>query len=191
MLFVETDLVGAFVIKLERRSDERGFFARTWCEREFAAAGLCTRFVQANVSRTRRRGTVRGMHYQVAPFAEAKLIRCTRGAVYDVIIDLRPESPSHRRWAAMELSADDSLMLYVPEGFAHGFQTLEDDSEVVYQVSQFYTPQAERGVRYDDPAFGIVWPLEVTVISEKDRSWPDYLERPAMSQPASRGSKDG
>ncbi|MDR7554854.1 MAG: dTDP-4-dehydrorhamnose 3,5-epimerase [Armatimonadota bacterium] len=174
MIFLEADVQGAFLIEFEKRSDERGFFARTWCEREFAAAGLDVRFVQINISRTRRRGTIRGLHYQVAPFEEAKLVRCARGAIYDVVVDLRAESPTYMRWMAVELTADGCRMLYVPEGCAHGFQTLEDDSEVVYQVSQFYTPDAERGVRYDDPCFGIVWPLEVTVVSAKDRSWPNY-----------------
>jgi dTDP-4-dehydrorhamnose 3,5-epimerase len=177
VIFRETELRGAFVIEFQKRSDERGFFARTWCEREFAAAGLGVRFVQANVSRTWRRGTIRGLHYQAAPFEEAKLVRCARGTIYDVVVDLRPESPTYRRWVGVELTGDGCRMLYVPEGCAHGFQTLEDDSEVVYQVSQFYTPDAERGVRYNDPCFNIVWPLEVTVVSAKDRSWPDYGAR--------------
>ncbi|HWO41827.1 MAG TPA: dTDP-4-dehydrorhamnose 3,5-epimerase [Candidatus Eisenbacteria bacterium] len=174
MIFTETKLPGAYTIDPEKHADDRGFFARTWCKREFEARGLNDRLVQCNVSFSRRRGTIRGMHYQVAPYAEVKILRCTRGAIYDVIIDLRPDSRTYRRWIGVELSAANHRMIYVPEGFAHGFQTLEDDAEVIYQVSQFYTPGAERGVRYNDPAFGIQWPLEVTSLSEKDRTWPDF-----------------
>ncbi|RMF91732.1 MAG: dTDP-4-dehydrorhamnose 3,5-epimerase [Nitrospinota bacterium] len=174
MIFTETRLPGAYIITLEKREDERGFFARTWCQQEFAAHGLNPRVVQCNLSFNKQKGTLRGMHYQIAPYAESKLVRCTRGAIYDVIIDLRPDSPTHRQWIGVRLCADDYTMLYVPEHFAHGFQTLEDSSEVTYQVSQFYTPTAERGVRYDDPAFGIEWPLAVQTISEKDKHWPDY-----------------
>ena len=186
MRFVETALPGAYVIELELREDDRGFNARTWCEREFQEQGLTTRLAQANVIFNRRRGTLRGMHYQVAPHAESKLFRVTRGAIHDVIIDLRPDSPTYEQWAAFELTQDSYRMLFVPESFAQGFQTLEDDTEVVYQVSERYAPEFERGIRHDDPAFAIEWPLEVEVISEKDAHWPDYQrmsafdEKPAM-----------
>lgn len=186
MIFAQTRLEGAYIIELERRTDERGFFARTWCQREFAATGLEQRFVQANLSYSRRRGTLRGMHYQVPPFSEAKLVRCVRGALYDVIIDLRRNSKTYKQWIGVKLSGENHKMLYVPEGFVHGFQTLEDDTDVVYQVSQFYSPESERGVRYDDPAFGIVWPLKVEVVSEKDRSWPDFVDAPGVLSAAKR-----
>lgn len=175
MLFTEIELAGAFVVELERREDDRGFFARAWCEDEFAAQGLDTRVSQCNLSFNERQGTLRGMHYQVAPHAEVKVVRCTQGAVYDVIVDLRPGSPTYRRWTAVELSAENRRLLYVPEGFAHGYQTLEDATETFYQVSVPYTPEAERGVRWDDPAFSIEWPdVPQRVISEKDRNWPDF-----------------
>lgn len=174
MIFAETKLPGAYLIDIEKRGDQRGFFARAWCQKEFEAHGLIRRVVQANISLSKRKGTLRGMHYQAAPYAEAKLVRCTRGAIYDAIIDLRPDSPTYMQWLGVELTAENYRMLYVPEGFAHGFQTLVDNTEVAYQVSQFYTPEAEGGVRYNDPAFGIEWPLEVQVISDKDKSWPDY-----------------
>lgn len=184
MIFKPTPLERAYLVELEKREDERGFFARTWCRKEFEAHGLTARLVQANLSFNKKRGTLRGMHYQVAPYPEAKLIRCTRGAIYDVIIDLRPDSPTHGQWFGVELTAENRLMLYVPEHFAHGFQTLTHDSEVFYQVSEFYAPAAERGVRYDDPAFGIIWPLPVAVISEKDRSWPEYRGQPEVAPTA-------
>jgi dTDP-4-dehydrorhamnose 3,5-epimerase len=175
MLFSPTNLEGSYVIELERRDDDRGFFARAWCEREFAENGLNTRLVQCNVSFNRRRGTLRGMHFQRPPHAEAKLVRCTRGAIHDVIIDLRAGSPTYKQWLGVDLTAENRRMLYVPEGFAHGYQTLVDESEVFYQVSEFYTPEAEGGVRWDDPAFGIVWPdPDGAFLSGKDRSWPDY-----------------
>jgi dTDP-4-dehydrorhamnose 3,5-epimerase len=174
MIFQETKLKGAFVIEMERFEDKRGFFARTWCQREAEANGLISRVVQTNVSFNTKRGTLRGMHYQVAPYEQAKLVRCTRGAIYDVIIDLRPDSPTCRKWAGVQLTAENYTMLYVPERFAHGFQTLEDHAEVTYQVSQFYSPESERGIRYDDPAFGIEWPLQVEVISDKDLRWGPY-----------------
>lgn len=174
MRFTPTEIKDAYVIDIEQRADERGFFARTWCQNEFAQHGLVATIAQANMSYNHRRGTLRGMHFQRAPHAEVKIIRCTRGAIYDVIIDLRPESPTYRRWIGVELSARNYRMLYVPEGFGHGFQTLEDETEVAYNVSQFYTPGAEGGVRYNDPAFGITWPLPVSVISEKDAAWPDF-----------------
>lgn len=175
MIFIETKLKGAFIIELEKREDERGFFARTWCQNEFESNGLVSRMVQANISFNTAQGTLRGMHYQAAPYEEAKLVRCTRGAIYDVIIDLRQDSLTYLQWIGVELTANNHKMLYVPENFAHGFQTLEGDSEITYYVSQFYAPQFEKGVRYDDPAFGITWPRLVQVISEKDCSWPDYL----------------
>lgn len=172
MIFTETRLPGAFTIDLERREDDRGFFARVYCEREFREHGLMPHIAQANMSSNPRRGTLRGMHYQVEPFREAKLVRCTRGAIHDVIADLRPESPTHLQWVGVDLTAENGRMLYVPEGFAHGFVTLEDDTEVTYQVSEFYAPGAEQGIRWDDPALGIRWPAEVRVISDKDRAWP-------------------
>lgn len=178
MIFTEANLPGAFIIDLQPLEDERGFFARAWSQTEFRDHGLADRIVQCNVSYNRRRGTLRGMHYQAAPHEEAKLIRCTKGSLYDVIIDLRPTSPTHMKWAGVELTADNRRMLYVPEGFAHGYQTLQDDTEALYQVSEFYTPEAERGVRWDDPSFAIVWPsVEERTISKKDASWPDFSPR--------------
>jgi dTDP-4-dehydrorhamnose 3,5-epimerase len=175
MIFTETRLKGAFIIELEAHADQRGFFARAWCEREFREHGLSARWVQANIAFSREKGTLRGLHYQIAPYQEAKLMRCIRGAMYDVIIDLRPGSPTYEQWLGVELSADNRVVLYIPEGFAHGYQTLVDDTEVFYPVSQFYTPGAERGVRWDDPAFAVRWPLtENLILSDKDKGWPDY-----------------
>lgn len=174
MKFLETKLKDAWIIDIDEISDERGFFARTWCQKEFEAHGLTPRLAQANLSHNNKKGTLRGLHYQVAPHEETKLVRCTRGALYDVIVDLRPQSPSHLQWIGVELTAANHRILYVPEGFAHGLLTLEDDTEAIYQISEFYTPGAERGARYDDPAFGIDWPLAVSVISDKDANWPDY-----------------
>jgi dTDP-4-dehydrorhamnose 3,5-epimerase len=174
MRFAETDLPGAFVIELERREDERGFFARAWCEQEFADHGLEKRVSQSNLAYNRKAGTLRGMHYQAPPHAEVKLVRCTRGAVYDVIADLRPESRTYLHWIGVELSADNRTAIYVPEGFAHGYQTLTDDAETYYQVSVPYAPSAERGVRWDDPALAIDWPLPDPILSEKDAAWPDF-----------------
>jgi dTDP-4-dehydrorhamnose 3,5-epimerase len=176
MIFIETELKGAYIIDLERREDERGFFARTWCQQEFEAHGLVARIVQANTSYNKAKGTLRGMHYQRAPHAETKLVRASRGAIYDVIVDLRPDSPTFKRWIGVELTADNRRALFVPEGFAHGFQTLEDNTDVSYQVSAFYTPGAEGGLRYNDPAFDIEWPLPVSVISPKDADWPDFAQ---------------
>ncbi len=176
MIFKETKLKGAFVIEIEKREDERGFFARIWCQQEFAEHGLNFSLAQANIGFSRKKGTLRGLHYQVAPHQEAKLVRCTAGAIYDVMIDLRPASLTYQQWFGIELTADNHRMLYVPEGFAHGYQTLADDTEVFYPVSQFYAPGAERGVRYNDPTFEIEWPLEVQVISEKDKNWPNYID---------------
>jgi dTDP-4-dehydrorhamnose 3,5-epimerase len=174
MFFTPTELVGAFIVDLQRFEDNRGFFASTWSADEFASHGLVSHIAQINLSYNRTRGTLRGMHFRHAPYAEAKLVRCVRGAIFDVIIDLRPGSPSFKRWFGIELSAENCRALYVPEGFAHGFQTLEDNVDMMYQVSQAYMPSAEAGVRYDDPAFGIKWPLQPSEISPKDRQWPDF-----------------
>jgi dTDP-4-dehydrorhamnose 3,5-epimerase len=176
MKFTETELKGAFIVEIEKLSDDRGFFARSWCLKEFEAHGLTSRVVQSNVSYNIKKGTLRGMHYQIAPYQESKLIRCTRGAIYDVIIDLRPESPTYKQWTGLELTADNRTMLFVPEDFAHGFMTLADDTEITYQVSQFYTPRSEKGIRFNDPLFRIQWPLDVSVISDKDRQWPDFTK---------------
>jgi dTDP-4-dehydrorhamnose 3,5-epimerase len=173
MRFTETKVAGAWLVEPELLADERGFFARTWCAEEFADHGLNPRLAQANISFNHRRGTLRGMHYQAEPHAEAKLVRCTQGAIFDVAVDLRPDSPTHRAWYGVELSADNRAMLYVPEGCAHGFLTLTDATEVAYQMSAPYAPGAGRGVRFDDPAFGIEWPGEVLVINERDRGYPD------------------
>ncbi|HVN84167.1 MAG TPA: dTDP-4-dehydrorhamnose 3,5-epimerase [Candidatus Binatia bacterium] len=172
MIFRETELPGAFVVELERIADERGFFARSFCQRDFAARGLNSRLVQCNISFNAQRGTVRGMHYQIAPYAETKLVRCTRGGIYDVIVDLRPSSATHRRWIAIELTADNGRMLYIPEGFAHGFQTLADDTEVFYQMSEFYHPECARGVRWNDPAIAVRWPQPIRCIAPKDQAYP-------------------
>ena len=174
MIFRATSLAGAYVIEAERLEDERGFFARSFCRREFEAQGLVPDLVQCNISFNRRRGTLRGLHYQAAPHEEPKLVRCTLGRVHDVIVDLRPESETFKKHLAVTLSSENRTMLYVPAGLAHGFLTLEDDSEVFYQMAQFYHPASARGVRWDDPAFGIEWPAEPTVISERDRSYPDF-----------------
>lgn len=172
MIFIETKLPGVFLIEPELHRDERGFFARTWCQHEFKARGLNPHLVQCNISFNRKQGTLRGMHYQIAPYAEAKVVRCTRGAIYDVIIDLRPESSTFKQWLALELSAENYRMLYVPEGLAHGFETLVNDTEVLYQMSQFYHPECAQGIRWNDLAFGVEWPLPVDVISEKDGTYP-------------------
>jgi dTDP-4-dehydrorhamnose 3,5-epimerase len=174
VIFLETTLPGTFVIELEPITDERGLFARTFCAEEFEANDLNPVIVQCNLSYNGRRGTLRGMHFQEAPYAECKLVRCTAGAIYDVIVDLRPESPTRCKWFAVELSATNRRMLYVPGGFAHGFQTLADGSEVFYQMSHVYVPSHARGVRWDDPAFGIEWPADERVISKNDRQYPDY-----------------
>jgi len=173
LIFTPTDLQDACIIDIEPRRDERGYFARVWCAREFEAQGLNTDLVQCNVAYNHKKGIMRGMHYQQQAHAEVKLVRCTRGAVYDVIVDLRVDSPSYLKWTGVELTEENHRMLYVPEGFAHGYVTLQDNSELFYQVSQFYAPGAEGGVRWDDPAVGIDWPeTGELLISEKDRSWP-------------------
>lgn len=175
MIFAETRLPGVLIIELERQEDERGFFARSWDEREFAERGLNPRLAQCSVSFNARRGTLRGMHYQAKPYEEAKLVRCTAGAVYDVIVDLRPASSTYLQWEAVELSHDNHRMMYVPEGCAHGFQTLADRTEVFYQISQVYRPEYGRGVRWNDPAFGIRWPEPVRTISARDDRYPDFM----------------
>jgi len=171
MLFIETKLKGAYLIDLDKNEDERGFFARSWCVDEFEEYGLNTQMVQCNISFNKKRGTLRGMHYQVAPFEEAKLVRCTMGAIYDVIIDLRSDSPTHQEWVSVELTAQNRRALYVPEGFAHGFQTLVDKTEVFYQMSEFFHSEYARGVRWDDPVFGIAWPIEKVIISNRDKTY--------------------
>jgi dTDP-4-dehydrorhamnose 3,5-epimerase len=173
MVFKETGLAGAWLIETEAARDERGYFARTYCEREFAAKGIAFRAVQCSTSYNARRGTLRGIHFQAGAAAEEKLVRCTRGAIYDVIVDLRKDSPSRRKWFAAELTADNGRLLFIPKGFGHGFMTLADASEMFYQISQFYDPEAARGVRWNDPALDIGWPAYDPILSERDRSYPD------------------
>jgi dTDP-4-dehydrorhamnose 3,5-epimerase len=176
MVFTKTELSGATIIDVERREDARGYFCRTYCEREFEVNGLPpVRTVQANMSFTRRAGTMRGLHYQLPPHAEDKLVRCVRGAIWDAIVDIRPGSPTYCKWVGVELNESNARMLLVPKGFAHGFLTLTDDAQVVYQVSEFYEPTAEQGARYDDPAFAIEWPRAVSDMSDKDGRWPAFL----------------
>lgn len=172
MIFRATELPGVWVVEPEASRDERGFFARTWCAREFAARGLTADLAQCSVSWNRARGTVRGLHFQAAPHEEAKLVRCTRGAIHDVAFDLRPASPTRHRFVAVELTADNRRMLFVPEGVAHGFQTLVDDTEVFYQISREYDPEAQRGVRWHDPALGITWPVRDAIVSVRDAALP-------------------
>lgn len=176
MTFRETALKGAFTIDLDPVADERGFFARTWCVKEFEANGLETRLVQCNVSFNTFRGTLRGMHYQIPPAAEVKVVRCTQGAIHDVIADLRPESPTYKRTFSVMLSAENRRMLYIPQYFAHGFLTLTDGAEVFYQMSEYYVPACARGFRWDDATFGISWPDQVRIISAKDRDYPDFVD---------------
>jgi dTDP-4-dehydrorhamnose 3,5-epimerase len=175
--FTPTALAGVVLVDLERLEDDRGWFARSWCAAEFAAQGLDPTIAQCNISVTATAGTIRGLHYQVAPAEETKLVRCSRGAIHDVVVDLRPGSPTRLHHAAFELRAEDHRALYVPAGFAHGFQTLVDDTEVEYQMGAPYTPSTGRGLRYDDPTLGIAWPRPVTVISEQDAAWPDVSHR--------------
>ena len=172
MIFWETRLAGAFLIEPEKREDERGFFARTFCREEFVARGLNPEVAQCNVSFNKVRGTLRGMHYQLPPSCEVKLVRCTAGALWDVIVDLRRDSPTYLQHFGVDLTAKNRCALYVPEMFAHGFQTLEDDTEIFYQISEFYAPNKSAGVRFDDPKLGILWPLPVAAIADKDRTWP-------------------
>ncbi|MCL4182255.1 MAG: dTDP-4-dehydrorhamnose 3,5-epimerase [Burkholderiaceae bacterium] len=180
MIFTKTALQGATLIDIERREDARGFFARTYCEREFAAHGLPARMVQTNMSLTRHAGTLRGMHYQASPHSEDKLVRCAHGAIWDAIVDIRPESPTYCKWIGVELSEANGRMLLVPKGFAHGFVTLTDDVMVVYQVSEFYAPDASLGARHDDPAFGIEWPVPIRSMSDKDAGWPDFVRKDGL-----------
>lgn len=172
LIFNETSLAGAFVIEPERLVDDRGFFGRSWCAREFAARGLDARLAQCNISFNSRRGTLRGMHFQVEPYGEGKLVRCTAGAIYDVIVDLRPDSATRHQWFGVDLTAANRTMLYIPPGFAHGFQTLADETEVFYQMTEFFVAGSAAGLRYDDPKLGISWPLEVTCIADKDLGYP-------------------
>lgn len=174
MKFNQTTLHGAYLIEIEPHEDERGFFARTWSREEFLKHELNAAIAQCSISYNKKRGTLRGVHYQVKPYEETKVVACTAGAIYDLIVDLRPTSKTFKRWFAVELTADKKNMLYVPEGFAHGFQTLEDESEVFYQISQTYQPEYSRGIRFDDPAFGFQWPIEKRIISERDRTFPDF-----------------
>jgi dTDP-4-dehydrorhamnose 3,5-epimerase len=174
MIFTETKLKGAFIIDVARLEDERGFFGRAWCKKEFKEHGLNSDAVQANVSYNRHRGTVRGMHYQVEPFTESKTVRCTSGSIFDVIIDIRPDSTTFKQWVGVELTASSFRMLYIPGGFAHGFITLEDHASVHYLITQYYTPGAEAGIRYNDPAFNIEWPIKPTRMSARDMSHPHF-----------------
>ena len=190
MIFTETPLAGAFVVDLERHQDDRGFFARSYCREEFAAHGLAPSMVQGNVAFSRRRGTLRGLHFQFPPSAETKFVRCTRGRLFDVIVDLRPESPTYLRHFGIELSADNGSGLYVPERFAHGYQVLEDDTEATYLVGQFYTPGDECGLSYDDARLAIAWPLPATGMSEKDRRWLPLAEAERLIRPRMTVSAD-
>ena len=171
MIFTKTTVNDAYIVELDKREDHRGFFARTWDKNEFEEHNLNSNLVQCNVSFSKKRGTLRGMHYQKKPFEESKLIRCTKGKIFDVIIDLRTHSSTFKKWFGVELTQENYKMLYVPEGFAHGFQSLEDNSEIIYQVSEFYTPNSELGIHWNDPAFNITWPIEEKIITEKDNSW--------------------
>ena len=181
MIFVETPIPGAYVIEIEKHRDERGFFARSWCAREFADKGLDHQLVQCNVSFNTLKGTLRGLHYQIPPYAEVKLVRCTKGSLFDVIVDLRKESSTFLQWFGVELTASNHKMLYIPKGFAHGFQTLENDTEIFYQMSEFYVPQAACGVRWNDPLFTITWPAADRIISSKDQLYKD--SRPELFEP--------
>jgi dTDP-4-dehydrorhamnose 3,5-epimerase len=185
--FVPTELSGSYILEIEPVQDERGFFSRLWCRKQFQDFGLHSHFEQQSLSFNRKRGTLRGMHFQLAPHEEIKLIRCSRGAIWDVILDLRPGSSTFRRWLATELTADNYKMVYVPAGFAHGFQALTDDAEVLYQISEPYHPELARGVRWDDPAFRIEWPLPNPIISLRDREFPDFYpnEQPRPARPCS------
>ncbi|HEY7161897.1 MAG TPA: dTDP-4-dehydrorhamnose 3,5-epimerase [Acidobacteriota bacterium] len=174
MIFSETTLKGSFLIEPERKEDHRGFFARTWCEQEFEDHGLNSKLVQCSVSYNHKKGTLRGMHFQEAPFEETKLVRCTKGEIFDAIIDLRPNSETFKKYFSVILNEENRLMLYIPPGFAHGFQTMTDNTEVFYQMSQFYSPEHSRGVRWNDPAFGIQWPADQRIIIDRDLNYPDF-----------------
>ncbi len=176
MKFTETKLTGAYIVELEPIRDNRGFFSRVICRHEFEELGLTTDFVQANLTFSNQKGTLRGMHYQIVPHKEVKLVRCTRGAIYDVIVDMRPDSPTYLQWLALELTADNRRMIYIPGEFAHGYMTLRDETEVFYEVAQFYAPEYERGFRWNDPAVNIEWPeADRLVMSDKDRAWPNFV----------------
>jgi len=176
MIFTETKLSGSFLINVEKLEDERGFFTRSWDKKKFQDIGLNSDLVQCNISFNKKIGTLRGMHYQISPYQETKLVRCTRGKIFDVIIDLRNDSNTYKQWLGLTLDANNHDLLYIPEGFAHGFQTLEDNSEIFYQMSKEYYPKASRGIRWNDPTFGIIWPLENKIISEKDLKYLDYID---------------
>lgn len=176
MIFEKTTLEGAYLIDLEKKGDERGFFARAFCQKEFSEHGLVSQFVQVNNSLSGQKGTLRGMHYQLPPFSEVKVLRCIKGSLFDVIVDLRSDSPTFKKWFGAELTAENRRMMYVPQGFAHGLITLEDNTEVLYLVSAFYSQENERGLRFDDPTIGIHWPMIPTEVSVKDRQWPDLNE---------------
>jgi dTDP-4-dehydrorhamnose 3,5-epimerase len=176
MLFTKTKLDGVFLIEPEKHEDERGFFARTWCQQEFNTHNLNSNLAQCSISFNTKKGTLRGMHYQAEPFPETKVVRCTMGSIYDVVLDLRKDSPTYTQWLSIELTQENRLMLYIPPGFAHGFQTLSDDAEVFYQISNFYKPEFSRGVRWNDPAFGIIWISPPSVISRQDNGYPDFIK---------------
>ncbi|WP_339925363.1 dTDP-4-dehydrorhamnose 3,5-epimerase [uncultured Cyclobacterium sp.] len=174
MIFTETELKGAYIIDINKIADERGYFARTFCKNEFEKIGLEANIAQANMSFNPKKGTLRGMHYQVAPYEETKLVKCVSGAIFDIIVDIRKDSPTYSKWTGVELSEENNRMLFVPRGFAHGFITLEDNTAIQYMVSQFYTPGAEKGIKWDDPKFNIQWPIDIAVISEKDNTHPYF-----------------
>lgn len=174
MIFVETKLKGAYIIELEKREDHRGFFARGWDGNIFIQHGLIGDVIQQNIAFSKKKGSIRGLHYQKAPYQETKVVRCTRGTIFDVIVDLRPDSATFKQWLGVKLAADDYRVLYIPKDFAQGFQSLEDNSEIMYLVSEVYTPTAEAGIRYNEPTIGIEWPLPVSMITEKDTNWPDF-----------------
>lgn len=173
MIFTETRIPGVLVVELEKREDPRGYFARAWCATEFEKHGLPT-FVQTNMSLSRQRGTIRGLHYQAAPHGEAKYMRCIRGAIFDVAVDVRPDSPTYKKWIGVELTADNRKALFIPEGLAHAYQALTDDAEVIYSSSCAYAPGAERGIRWNDPAFNVEWPIVEALVSDKDKKWADF-----------------
>jgi dTDP-4-dehydrorhamnose 3,5-epimerase len=184
MIFSTTRLHDTWLLDIDPKEDERGFFARIWCRQELAAHDLDTDIAQESLSFNRERGTVRGLHFQRPPHEETKIVRCTRGAIFDVMVDLRPRSPTYLYWQGFELTAENRRGLYIPKGFAHGFQTLTDNTEIVYQISEFYSPDSAAGYRYDDAAFGIAWPLPVAMISDRDLSWPQFkAEAPILPQP--------
>jgi dTDP-4-dehydrorhamnose 3,5-epimerase len=175
MIFIPTTIADVMIVELEKREDPRGYFARAWCEREFSEHGL-PRFVQTNMSMSRQKGTIRGLHYQLAPHGEAKYMRCIRGGIFDVVVDIRPGSSTFKQWVGIELTAENRKAVFVPEGLPHAYQALTDDAEVIYSTSCVYTPGAERGFRWNDPAFKIDWPVKQTIVSEKDSNWPDWEE---------------